>query len=183
MNAIILTGGESSRFGSDKSEAVIANRTLLEHVADQLSDCSLIIVGPTSSITAQYVQEDPIGGGPVAGIAAGIESVKSERVAIYAVDTPFAPYCRCLLEAAFEGDGVVAVDGEGYSQYLGGIYKSESLRAVLQGQSELSGQSVRKLFSKLNLVRVEVPQPELLMDIDTREDLAKAREIYDRITK
>lgn len=183
MNAIILTGGRSSRFGSNKSEALLGENSLLQFLTDQLSDCSLIIVGPTSPITAQYVLENPPGGGPVAGIAAGMELVESERVAIYAVDTPFLPQFRTLLENSFDHDGVVALDGEGFHQYLGGIYRTTALREVIKSQGDASGLSVRKLFSTLNLITVELEQSELLMDIDNQTDLARAQAIYERIVK
>ena len=89
MKKVILTGGTSKRFGSNKAEAKINGKSLLEILATDLDE--LIIVGPTTSVKAIYVREEPIGGGPVSAIGAAMTVVDTELVAIFATDMPFAP--------------------------------------------------------------------------------------------
>ncbi|MEY3935397.1 MAG: hypothetical protein RI901_827 [Actinomycetota bacterium] len=48
MKKVILTGGTSKRFGSNKAEAKINGKSLLEILATDLDE--LIIVGPTTSV-------------------------------------------------------------------------------------------------------------------------------------
>ena len=89
MKTIILTGGTSKRFGSDKSEALINDKTLLEYLTEGLSN--LVIVGPETDLEAVYVREEPAGAGPVAAIDAGLRAVDTDLVSIFATDMPFAP--------------------------------------------------------------------------------------------
>ena len=77
MNTIVLTGGTSNRFGADKSKAEINGKTLLEILTTDLTD--LIIVGPQTEIKAKYVQESPLGAGPLAAIGAGLQYVEIGR--------------------------------------------------------------------------------------------------------
>ena len=49
MNTIVLTGGTSKRFGSDKSQAQINGKSLLQILTDGLTE--LIIVGPETFAT------------------------------------------------------------------------------------------------------------------------------------
>jgi len=56
MKKIILTGGTSHRFGSNKSEAEINGRSLLDILTSELDD--LIIVGPKTNIDAIYALEN-----------------------------------------------------------------------------------------------------------------------------
>lgn len=177
MNIIILSGGKSERFGSNKSEAKIAELTLLEFLANQLTSHDLIVVGEPTKVKAQYIREEPIGGGPCAGIEAGMKLVKSEIVAIYAVDAPFAPTYLASLEINLVRDAAVPLDIEGLPQYLGGIYRSEKVMQAINRFVDVHGISVRKLFSQLDTDFVDVDKPELLMDIDTPQDLERALEL------
>ena len=67
--AIILTGGTSRRFGSDKSQARLTKYSLLDEILRSLPiEIPVIVVGPglTNSVRAvQVTREQPISGGPV----------------------------------------------------------------------------------------------------------------------
>jgi molybdopterin-guanine dinucleotide biosynthesis protein A len=179
MNSIVLTGGTSKRFGSDKSQAKIQGKTLLEYLSDGLEN--LIIVGPETSIAAKYVREEPIGAGPLAAIAAAMNEVDSDLVAIYATDMPFAPRITNQLASALKSDAAIAIDCDGKLQPLAGVYRSEKLKAALATYESVENQSVRSLLSKLVIDEVPVVETELLMDIDTQEDLLKAVDLASRL--
>lgn len=183
MNIIILTGGKSQRFGSNKSEAKIGTQTLLEYIAQQLNSHDLIVVGAPTSIKVQFTQENPLGGGPSAGIEAGLKLVKSELVGIYAVDAPFSPSFMPALQAQLKSDAVVPLDIEGLPQYLGGLYRSEKVREAVSQFDSVHGLSVRKLFSSLDVDFINVDMPELLMDVDTPADLDRAIELAEGFKK
>jgi molybdopterin-guanine dinucleotide biosynthesis protein A len=69
----VLAGGRSRRFGSDKAEALVAGRTLIEHVVHALSrDCEAVVVcgrrqpGPA-------LEDRPCAGlGPLGGLCAAL---------------------------------------------------------------------------------------------------------------
>lgn len=179
MKSIVLTGGTSKRFGSDKSEALINGKTLLEILSETLDD--LIIVGPETSIKAIYVREEPIAAGPVAAIGAGLSKVDTELVAIFATDMPFAPRVLNQLESALLNDAAMPIDCDGYAQPLAAIYRTEKLRSALKSLGSLENKSVKELIAKLNVDQVPLVETELLLDIDTKEDLLRAIDLASRL--
>jgi molybdopterin-guanine dinucleotide biosynthesis protein A len=179
MNIIVLTGGTSKRFGSDKSQALINGKSLLQILTDGLTD--LIIVGPVTSVRARYVQESPIGAGPLAAIGAGLEFVESDLVAIFATDMPFAPKVLPELERALKNDAALPIDSSGYLQPLAGLYKTSKLKEALANFETLENQSIRELINKLNVDSVEITEGDLLIDIDTEAELLKAIDLASRL--
>ena len=181
MKTIVLTGGTSNRFGSDKSEALINGKTLLEYLTEGLSN--LVIVGAVAGVEALYVREEPAGSGPVAGIGAGMNAVDTELVSIFATDMPFAPRVQPQLLKALVNDAALPMDCDGYLQPLAGVYRTEKLRAALESLGNLENRSVKELISKLNIDRVPLVETEFLLDIDTKEDLAKAIDLASRLAQ
>ena len=181
MKSIILTGGTSKRFGSDKSQALIKGLPLIEFLASDLKD--LIIVGPKTNIDAIYVREEPIGAGPVAAIAAGMKEVDSELVAIFATDMPFAPKLLPQLESALIHDAALPIDFDGFIQPLAGIYRSDKLRIALKSLGTPDNKSVKELIAKLQIDQVPLVDTELLLDIDTQDDLLKAIDLASRLAQ
>lgn len=180
--AIVLTGGTSRRFGSDKSQALLSSHSLLDEILLALPPVlPVIIVGPEPlTVTRPVVvtQEEPAFGGPVAGIAAGLEIVETELVAIVATDMPFvAPLLLRLIEQLSEKfDVAMPVDAEGFRQPLAAVYRVESLRKALVTLGNPRGQSMRNLVALLNVREIlvgETSENELL-DIDTQSDLDRA---------
>ena len=181
MKIIVLTGGTSKRFGSDKSEALLNGRTLLEYLTEGLSN--LVIVGPKTDIEAVYVREEPAGAGPVAGIGAGMNAVDTDLVSIFATDMPFVPRVQPQLLKSLINDAALPMDCDGFVQPLAGVYRTEKLRAALESLGNLENRSVKELISKLNIDRVPLVETEFLLDIDTKEDLAKAIDLASRLAQ
>ena len=183
MNHIVLTGGTSKRFGSDKSAALINNKSLLEILLTQLNDEKVIVVGPETKTKARYVQENPISGGPVAAIAAGMELVTEDLVAIFATDMPFAPKILDQLKISLINDAALPVDDEGIMQPLAGLYKSDALRNALKILLPVAGKSMKQLIALLNVSRVPLNETDWLIDIDTQADLMRAIELQSRLSQ
>lgn len=183
MNVIVLTGGTSKRFGSDKSQAKIGGNTMLEILAGNLKNHELIIVGPKSSVKARYVREEPAFAGPLAAIGAGLELVQSEIVGIFATDMPFAARLLDQLVGAILSDAALPVDAVGEAQPLAGVYRTESLRRAFMQYETLKNQSVKSLISKLEIDLVSNVDTELLLDIDTEADLMRALKLQSRLAQ
>jgi molybdopterin-guanine dinucleotide biosynthesis protein A len=94
LTVIVLTGGNSRRFGRDKATERIAGASMLNHVLAGIPpDIPVVVVGPTPQDISRPVlvtREDPPGGGPVAGIIAGLEFVSSPVCCVIATDMPAA---------------------------------------------------------------------------------------------
>lgn len=181
-SALILTGGTSNRFGSDKSEAILQGKTLIDYLISSIpAGVPVVIVGPARdefATTIRVVQEDSPGGGPVAGIAAGLPLIETEYVSVLATDMPYSAALVPLLmkDLSDEVDGAIVVDEEGFQQPFSGIYRTLVLKRALEEIAPVSGQSMRKLLNQLHVTHVKLSADEthLLVDIDTPEDLIKA---------
>lgn len=95
VTGVILAGGKSSRFGSNKAFAEFNGSPLIERVADILSsifECLIIITNSPQEFSYLNlpIYEDPIKGlGPIGGIYAGLEAMGDENGFFVACDMPF----------------------------------------------------------------------------------------------
>ena len=186
---IVLSGGTSSRFGADKSQAILGNQQLIHHILTGIpKEFEIIIVGADPLFTpASYrcIQENPVGGGPVAGIAAALEMCESEIVGVLATDMPFAGAHMIHLLSAMTShdDAIMYVDSQGYKQPLAALYRRESLENALSAIGNPHGASMRTLISHLNIHEIHM-SPEIekaMIDVDTPHDLVVAMEYLAKI--
>jgi molybdopterin-guanine dinucleotide biosynthesis protein A len=185
LGGIVLTGGGAVRFqGADKASMEIAGVTLLEHVLGALADVPEVVVVGEEVITSRpvgFAREDPPGGGPAAGLLAGLAGFPRlpRLVVVLAVDMPFvttATVSRLMLSA--EDDGALLLDGAGRRQFLCGLYRSQALLAAAPPVEEQHGLPMHRLVSGLRLAEVPALGWEA-RDVDTWEDLTELRERLD----
>jgi molybdopterin-guanine dinucleotide biosynthesis protein A len=71
---VVLAGGRASRFGSDKAEAMLAGRSLLDHALDALSPyCEIVAVAGREDGRVLSLADRPGPGfGPLGGLAAAL---------------------------------------------------------------------------------------------------------------
>lgn len=71
---MVLAGGKSRRFGSDKATVLLAGRPLLEHAIEALRPhCDAVVIAGRSSKLVQALEDWPGPGmGPLGGVAAGL---------------------------------------------------------------------------------------------------------------
>lgn len=187
VGAVVLTGGGAVRLGgADKATIEVGGRTLLEHVLAALADVTeVVVVGPEvpTSRPVTFTVEDPPGGGPAAGLLAGLERFvhRPAYVVVAAVDMPLVSRATVTrLVQAVTADGAVLVDDHDRLQYLCAVYSVAALeqarRADAGGDSH--GLAMRRLVADLDLARVPAVGPEA-RDLDTWEDLTALRQAFD----
>jgi molybdopterin-guanine dinucleotide biosynthesis protein A len=114
-SGIVLAGGRSTRFGSDKLLAPLDGRPLLEHAVRALAAVTtevVVVVGPVGDgpplpssvelgIPVRLVRDPIPGGGPLVGLLAGLERVAESSVLVAAGDMPtlVPDVLRALLRA------------------------------------------------------------------------------------
>lgn len=182
FSAMILTGGSSSRFGSDKSQAKLGANSLIENLLITLPpEIDIVIVGPeleNSARRVRYTQEHPLGGGPVAAIEAGLKLIDSEFVAIIATDMPFASQVLAVLRESFPEteDATIPLDQAGIRQPLCALYRCDALARAITELGSTQGQSVRNLIQILSIkeLRLNPALRRILLDVDTPADLERA---------
>ena len=181
---VVLAGGESRRFGSDKLAADLDGRSLLDATLDAVPvGLPVVVVGPVRPVRREvrFVREEPPGGGPAAALVAGLTAALeggAEVLSTLPGDAPAAGTAVPLLVAALEGrDLVVAHGADGQVFPLQLACTAAGARRVLEaaGPDLGAGASVRRLLAPLGAVRVVLPAATL-QDVDTPSDLDRIGE-------
>ena len=185
---VVLAGGGSQRLGHDKLAAALGRAgggvtvldALLTGVRDALPLVDVTAVGPLRTTTqpVTWVREDPPGGGPVAGLSAGLVGLDDgDVVVVLAGDQPFVgPALPLLLDALGDAEGAIGVDPSGADQPLTGCYRVGPLRQAVG--ADPAGRSVRSVIVALTVVRVPL-SAQASLDVDTAADLARASDVLD----
>jgi len=173
-DGLILAGGKSSRFGSNKATFVLENRRLVDWVSGHMRPVvsSLIISAGSAPLVlpqAVQVQDRVENRGPLEGLAAGFRESKKEWVLVCPVDMPLvdtAFFEKILLARTTDLDAVVATSkgSVGSIHPLCGVFKRALLESV---DLAISMNHLRVLdwIATLNLARVE-GEPEQLRNFN-----------------
>ncbi len=181
-SAIVLCGGASRRMGGvDKTRSLLGASTVLDRLLNTMPTCwDVVCVGEERSTTraVRWRRESPPGGGPVAGIAAGLLAVDSSVCVVVGGDMPFAAttltLCYLTLEASPDDDGVLGVSPDGRTQPLLAAYRTAALRRAMPAVTR--GARLMSLLDAMELGKVTCGT-EAALDVDNPEALERARHI------
>lgn len=184
-SVIVLCGGPSRRLaGRDKTREPLAGSTVMDHLLDSLpSGWDVVCVGQERATTRSvgWCREFPLGGGPVAGIAAALDDpgrLDTEIAVVVGGDMPFAgPALPALVEtlnAQPSLDAVLATDPDGRKQPLLAAYRCGALRAALP--REPAGARLMSVVDAM-VTGTLACAAGFTLDVDTPEALEQARHI------
>lgn len=189
FGVVVLAGGTSARMGGgDKTGLDVGGLPILARLLRELPPVPTVVVAPAPArplpdelAHVRWTREDPPGGGPAAGLAAGVTALPTglDVVVALAGDQPFAagavPRLVAALRAADDAVGaVLGVDPAGRAQPLLAAYRAAELAVVLP--QVRPGDSIRSVFAAISPAFLPLA-PEEGLDVDNSEDLALAREI------
>jgi molybdopterin-guanine dinucleotide biosynthesis protein A len=185
--AVVLAGGAARRFGGgDKTAAPLGEGSVLDAV----------LAGLPAGLPALVVGPD-VPGGPVAGLAAGLERARRRwpqvaTLVVLAGDQPFAgPVVTRLLAALSSGPAgpapadstpagsaaAVGLDPDGRVQPMPLAARVPQLAEAVRALGpEPAGRALRDLLAVLAPARVPISAVEAL-DVDTPADLERARRL------
>lgn len=172
---VVLAGGRSSRFGSDKALAELDGRTLLARAVDALSGwCEHVIVVGRQNAPAPTLPDWPRPGmGPLGGIAAALHYARDqgyEAVLTCGVDSVMLP--KDLPDLLTPAPSYLA------SQPIIGLWPATLAEAI---EAELEGDGKHSMYRFVEAIGARaVDGAEKPANINTREDLAaleKRREL------
>jgi molybdopterin-guanine dinucleotide biosynthesis protein A len=177
--ALVLAGGRSRRFGSDKLAAEVAGRPLLDAALDAAlgaADAQVVVVGPVERDLPTRVlvtREEPAYAGPFAAVAAGLELVDADVVLVLAGDlldpAPAIPALLAALTREPHADAAVLVDSDGRRQPLLAAFRVTPLRGCIVGV-DTTGRAASELLDGLHVVEV-ADDLGWSRDVDTPGDL------------
>jgi len=182
FDAIVLAGGRARRLGgASKPDVEVGGIALLDHALAAVAGArSVVVVGPpqVARSAVATVLEDPPDGGPVAGVAAGLDALPADGpdlLVVLACDVPGAGRVLAALLAAAEStaaDGARMVGADGRPQHLVAVYRRASLRTALDGLDAVHGAAMHRLVGGLRLVDV-ADDEDATADADTWADVAR----------
>jgi len=198
VSAIVLAGGRSERFGSDKLAATVGGMPLLDRAIEAVAAVAddLVIAGPGRSswpalphATIRFIPDPEPFGGPLQALAGGLEDVRNEIALVIAGDMPeLVPAVLEALVAELAAkpadDAVILVDpvDPGRRQPLPMALRVRAGRAAAAAARAAGDRSIVRLLDRLAVASLAVdrwraldPDGRTLADVDRPEDLARLR--------
>ena len=138
VTGVILAGGRSSRFGSNKALAMVAGKPLIQRIAELMahlfSECLLVTNTPAEYefLSLPMTQDRYQGCGPLAGIHAALLQISTPRAFVVACDMPnLSPeLIRYLCRINGRGYDVIIPWLTRGREPLFGIYHKRSLTVI-----------------------------------------------------
>jgi molybdopterin-guanine dinucleotide biosynthesis protein A len=197
VSGIVLAGGRSSRFGSDKLRAAVDGRTMLARAVEAIAAVAADVVvvtapgGPTAGTGAglpdgvRLIQDATPFEGPLVGLLAGLREARAPLVLVVAGDQPWlVPEMLGLLVDELRGRAVEAaafVVGGRVEPLPMALRRGPAREAVdrLMGVGE---RRLGALLGELDASRISEPRwrgldPDgrTFLDVDRPDDLPSGR--------
>jgi molybdopterin-guanine dinucleotide biosynthesis protein A len=183
---VVLAGGRSVRFGSEKAAALLAGRPLLLWAAQRLhKSCATVAVSTRPGTEAESlaraaalpVLHDVAGdaAGPLAGVRVGLawaRGLGARALAVSPCDAPLLPddlFPR-LIEAA--GGGAAMAQTTDGRQALCAVWPVSALAAVEAALAAGAHPPTWAVLESVGARSVRFDRAEAFANINTREDLA-----------
>jgi len=179
MAGVLLTGGASTRMGTDKARLVVNGETLAARAARVLSAaCDPVIEVGQGVSGLPAIQEDPPGAGPLVALLAGYGALGRPRpVLLLACDLPLIepPLLRLLVEWPGSGTVIPVVDGR--YQYACARYGGSAFEAapgvLRDGRASLHAIAGSDCEYLTPSQWGDVTDARSFTDVDTPEDLER----------
>ena len=191
--AVVLAGGKSQRFGQDKSQVKLQDKILINYILGEIIDVfqeTLIIANDP----IDYMQSDKISItkdfknnlGPLGGVLTGMKWIKENNknykwISTFPSDTPF--FTKKELNYFYENikennSKLFFIKNKDTRHNIFGLW---SLDLIDQLEKDLSkGDRKVEVWADsigVSTVNIEYKKPDPFFNINTKEDLKKAKEI------
>jgi len=191
--AVVLAGGKSQRFGQDKSQVKLQDKILINYILGEIIDVfqeTLIIANDS----IDYMQSDKISItkdfksnlGPLGGVLTGMKWIKENNknykwISTFPSDTPF--FTKKELNYFYENikenkSKLFFIKNKDTRHNIFGLW---SLDLIDQLEKDLSkGERKVEVWADsigVSTVNIEYKKPDPFFNINTKEDLKKAKEM------
>lgn len=177
VTGIILAGGMSQRFGSDKAQAMLGDRSMIQRVYDLLKQvCDEVIVSgrceaeglPTDT---KCISDQVAYGGPMSGIMTVVQAVDTDWLLIMPCDMPLVS--RAIINQALNkahiGKTVTwRYPGQKLQPFPLLLNRKDALEAIKH-----PGMSMKKFLSQMPLTVIDISPAQLsnFSNINTTQEL------------
>ena len=194
--AAILCGGKSRRMGFDKSEIMINDKLLIEHIAETLEDVFEEVIFITDDVRKYEHLKYPVykdilpDKGPMGGIFTALKYASSEFVFVTACDMPVihTDYIRHMMKLTEKSGEGAASWKNGYIETLYAFYSKSMIERI---ELLLSREQCKLLdliqSSKMHLIEEDevfelCGDMDVFVNLNKKNDLALLKEIFGGIT-
>ncbi len=192
---VILSGGKSSRFGSNKSLSKLANYKLIEHVINKIDKYfpEILVVSNDSNLKIENqkikIIKDCVEGflGPLAGVLSAMKYANSFKnkfkwIITFPCDTPF--FEKLIIEKMIEKvaspkEKIYFVKDKNQRHNIFGLW-STSLESILEKDLNNNFRKVDLWADKIgcNFIEKDIQNENEFLNINTKKDLELAEKIY-----
>ena len=195
---IILAGGKSSRFGEDKSNIRLGNKTLLDHTIDKIEKefGEILIISNNKNYNFKnkkiYTVKDCIEGqlGPLAGILTAMKWAKENKKnykwsATFPCDTPFFDtklISKLKLKTKETSKKLIFLNSDKKRHNIFGLW-SMDLIETLEKDIKNNFRKVEIWADKVGYesININTEKFDKFLNINTKEDFEKAKENIEKI--
>ena len=136
ISAIILSGGRSSRMGTDKCDLMYDGESLLNLQIDKLKNIGIkdiVASGYRGKDCKARVVKDDIMKGPLSGMYVGLNVIENDRAFVISVDVPLVKIetIKKIIDFSFDKDlDITMLRHNGNREPLIGVYKKNLLNKI-----------------------------------------------------
>ena len=189
----VLAGGKSQRFGEDKSQVTLANKLLIDYVLSEIIDqFKEVLIVSNNSINFQNsqkitkIEDYKKGLGPLCGVLSAMKWIKANKkdyqwIATFPVDTPF--FKKQILKdfiknINFNESDLFFIKSNNTRHNIFGLWSIKLLDRLEKDLND--GERKVELWANnvgVKIINMEFPNNDPFFNINTKEDLEKAKEI------
>ena len=195
-SAIILAGGFSRRFGSDKGLVLLRDKPLVRHVIDKISpvvdEVLVVVSSENQKKTFELIFKKDVkiiidkenSQSPLIGAITGFEANNCEYSLLLPCDAPLVStkIIQFLFDMSINRRAVIPRWPSGYIEPLQAVYQTKSALIAAKIALRQGNMNMRSMINNLQGVRyistmvIEQLEPGLVtfLNVNTPEDLKKA---------
>ena len=192
ISGILLAGGKSSRMGTNKAFLSFKNNNLYEYPLQILEAfCSEILISAPlntfSDIKYRHIPDLFPGIGPIGGIYSCLQNISHTHALVISCDIPLITesFIKFLLQQPADYDMIIGENPAGNFEPLAGIYSVSLIPKIKDNIKEKKNKITHLLQQNINAniisLKKEGFNPDIFMNINTKEDLQKAEQLYDKL--
>ena len=188
---VVLAGGKSQRFGQDKVEATLGNKTLIEHTLDKIKFKfeDVIIVSQKTNFKDYKIINDCIDGqlGPLVGVLSAMKWIKKNNkpygwVATFPCDTPFfnIKIIDEFIKFSKTNDSLLYfVKSNKIRHNIFGLWSLKLIEILEKDIIKNNYRKVEKWADKIGvrIINIEDNKKDFFLNINTKDDLIAAERI------
>jgi len=192
--AVVLAGGKSKRFGEDKNDVKLGDKTLLEHVLSKIGNkFEEILIVSSHSLKIQKIKNVTVipdcldNLGPLAGVLSSMKWVKENKksyqwIATFPSDTPF--FETSIIEEykkkiKLNESLLYFVKSNNQRHNIFGLWSINLLKTLENDLIKNKFRKVEEWANKIGLKTIDVAIKKFdpFFNINTKEDFEEAKKI------